>query len=285
MRHRFILAIGVMLCAVDAVQAQDPPLDVLLDRLGAYLQDYEAKAFELVADEQYEQWIRRRKGYSGGTVQRRKLKSNYFLIRLPDGRAWYGFREVTSVDGDVIPAAKRSMADVLSERTPDAVEEALAMTRANAQYNIGGVYRTINVPVQALEMFVPQFHPRFEFQHAGRDKVRGQQAVVVGFKERSMPTLISDGFGGDVISSGRLWLEPGTGAVFRTELHFSGPAASYLKENSLRVDYEFDARVQILVPREMEETYGLDVEVLHGRASYRNYRRFETGGRLVTQPQ
>jgi hypothetical protein len=282
MRHRFILVIGVMLCAVDAVQAQDPPLDVLLDRLGAYLQDYEAKAFELLADEQYEQWIRRRQGYSGGTVQRRKLKSNYFLIRLPDGRAWYGFREVTSVDGDVIQAAKRSMADVLSERTPDAVEEALAMTRANAKYNIGGVYRTINVPVQALEMFVPQFHQRFEFQHAGREKVRGQQAVVVGFKERSMPTLISDGFGGDVISSGRLWLEPSTGAVFRTELHFSGPATSYLKENQLRVDYEFDARVQILVPREMEETYGLDVEVLHGRARYRNYRRFETGGRLVT---
>jgi hypothetical protein len=32
----------------------------------------------------------------------------------------------------------------------------------------------------------------------------------------------------------------------------------------------------------MEERYGLDVEVVHGRATYRNYRRFETAGRLVT---
>jgi hypothetical protein len=281
MRSRWVLIIGALLCIVDPAHAQDPPLDVLLDRLGAYLQEYEAKAFELVADEQYEQWIRRRKGYSGGTVQRRKLKSTYFLIRLPDGRAWYGFREVTSVDGDVIPAPKRSMADLLTERTTDAVTEAVAMTRASAKYNIGGVYRTINVPVQALELFAPQFHRRFEFLLAGRQTVRGQQAVVVEFAERSFPTLISDGFDGDIVSSGRLWLEPGTGAVLRTELHFSGPTASYLKENFVRVDYEQDARVQILVPREMEETYGLDVEVVHGRATYRNYRRFETSGRLV----
>ena len=45
---------------------------------------------------------------------------------------------------------------------------------------------------------------------------------------------------------------------------------------------ERDSRLQLLLPREMEETYGLDVEVVHGRATYRNYRRFETGGRLVT---
>jgi hypothetical protein len=114
--------------------------------------------------------------------------------------------------------------------------------------------------------------------------VKGQPAAVVAFQERSLPTLVSDGFGGDVLSHGRIWLDPETGAVLRTELGFGGPAIWYMKENLIRVDYERDSRVQILVPREMEETYGLDVEVLHGRASYRNYRRFETGGRLVTQP-
>jgi len=51
------------------------------------------------------------------------------------------------------------------------------------------------------------------------------------------------------------------------------------------VDYQRDQRLQVLLPSEMEETYGLDIEVLHGVATYRNYRRFETGARMVTQPR
>jgi hypothetical protein len=274
------LAVALMVAA-NTAEAQSTALDVLLDRMGAYLQDYETRAFELVADEQYEQWVRRRPGYSGGTIERRKLKSTYFLIRLPDGQAWYGFRDVTSVDGRVVPATRRSMADLLSERTVDAVEEALAITRANARYNIGDVIRTINVPLQALALLVPEHQKRFEFREAGREKVKGQEAAVVAFQERSSPTLISDGFGGDVFSRGRIWVDPTTGTALRTELSFGGPATAYLKENLIRVDFERDSRLQLLVPREMEEIYGLDVEVVHGRASYRNYRRFETGGRLV----
>jgi hypothetical protein len=285
MGYRPLCIIAAMLVAAHVGHAQSSSLEALLERLGAYLQEYESKAFELVAEERYEQWIKRRSGYGGATVQRRKLDSTYFLVHLPDGQAWYGFRDVTSVDGRAVSVAGRSMAELLSERTIDAVEEALAMTRANARYNIGGVYRTLNVPLQTLELFVPKHHTRFAFHEAGREKVKGQQTAVVAFQERSAPTLISDGFGGDVFSSGRIWIDPAAGAVLRTELSFAGPAAAYLKENVIRVDYERDSRVQLLVPREMEETYGLDVEVVHGRASYRNYRKFETTGRMVTQPE
>ncbi len=100
-----------------------------------------------------------------------------------------------------------------------------------------------------------------------------------------MPGLVSDGFGGELLSYGRVWIEPTTGAVLRTELRFNGQAARYLKESSIRVDYQRDQRLQVLLPSEMEETYGLDIEVLHGVATYRNYRRFETGARMVTQPR
>ena len=278
------LAMSVVVVA-RAGEAQAPSLEVLVERMSAYLLDYESKAFELVADEQYDQWIRRRPGYSGGTVQRRKLNSMYFLVRLPGGLAWYGFRDVTTVDGKVVPRAQRSMSDLLSERTVDAYEEALAIMRDSAKYNIGGVYRTLNVPLQTLELFSPRYRDRFDVHEAGREKVKRQEAVVLRFREKSTPSVISDGFGGDVLSQGRIWVDPATGAVLRTELGFYGTAAAYLKENVIRVEYERDPRLQLLVPREMEEKYGLDVEVVHGRATYRNFRRFETGGRLVTQPE
>ncbi|HEU4692556.1 MAG TPA: hypothetical protein VFS23_29545 [Vicinamibacterales bacterium] len=279
-------ALVVMLVAAGVSEAQSvPSVDAIVDRLGAYLLDYEKKVFELAADEEYDQWIKRRSGYGGATVQKRKLRSTYFLVRLPDGQAWYGFRDVASVDGRAVAAAGRQMEQLLGERTLTAYEEALALTRASAKYNIGDVYRTINIPLQTLELLHPQYRKRFDFSVAGRERVRGQDTAVVRFNERAAPSLINDGFGGNLLASGRIWVEPGSGAVLRTELGFSGFSAPYLKDAQIRVEYQRDPRLQFLVPIELEETYGLDIEVVHGRASYRNYRRFETAGRLVVSPQ
>jgi hypothetical protein len=266
-------------------EAQSLLPDSVVDRLGAYLQDYETKVTELAAEEEYDQWIKRRSGYGGATVQKRKLRSTYFLVRLPDGQAWYGFREVASVDGRAVSPPTRAMAELLGERTASAYEEALALTRANAKYNIGDIYRTINIPLQTLELLHPQHRNRFDFGVARRERVRGQDAAVVTFKERAAPTLISDGFGGELLASGRVWVEPVTGAVLRTELGFTGFSAHSLRDVLIRVEYQRDGRLQMLVPIEMEETYGLDIEVVHGRASYRNFRRFQTSGRIILSPQ
>jgi hypothetical protein len=112
--------------------------------------------------------------------------------------------------------------------------------------------------------------------------VRGQDTAIVAFAEHGRPTLITDGFDGDRPSHGRVWVEPVTGAVLRTELGVTGFDARSLKDVLIRVEYERDGRLQVLVPTEMEESYGLQIEVVHGRATYRNYRRFETSGRIVT---
>ena len=207
-------------------------------------------------------------------------------MRLPDGQAWFGFRDVTRVDGRDVSSQGRPMAQLLSERTASAYEEALAIMRENAKYNIGDVYRTINLPLQALDLLHPQYRTRFDFKAAGRERVGGQEAAIVAFQERSTPTtLVSDGFGGELLARGRVWIEPTSGAVLRTELSFNGSAARYLKESAIRVDYQRDPKLQVLLPSEMEETYGLEIEVLHGVATYRNYRRFETAARMITPPK
>jgi hypothetical protein len=265
-------------------EAQNPPLNVVLDRLSAYLLQYETKVVELAADERYKQWIKRRSGYGGDTVARRDLRSTYFLIRLPDGRAWFGFRDVTRVDKRDVSRPGRPMEQILGERTASAYEEALTVMRENAKYNIGDVYRTINLPLQALDLLHPEYRDRFEFRAIGRGSAAGQEAFIIQFQERPGfgPTLVTDGFGGEVLSYGRVWVEPASGAVLRTELSFKGSATRYLRESSVRVEYQRDRRLQVLLPSEMEERYGLEIEVLHGVATYRNYRRFETGARMVT---
>lgn len=286
--HAALTALIITVGLVRICAAQPPTLDVVLDRLGAYLLDYETKVFELVAEERYKQWIKRRSGYGGDTILRRNLRSTYFLVRLPDGQAWFGFRDVVHVDGRDVPREGRPMAQLLSERTTSAYDEAMAIMRGNAKYNIGDIYRTINVPLQALDLLHPQNRTRLDFHADGRGRIGGQETAIVGFQERSvptLPTLVSDGFGGELLARGRVWIEPGTGAVLRTELGFNGRAARFLKDSSIRVDYRRDSKLQVLLPTEMEETYGLEIEVLHGVATYRNYRRFETGARMVTSPK
>jgi hypothetical protein len=283
--HAALTALIICTGITRICEAQAPALDVVLERLSAYLLDYETKVFELAAEEQYKQWVKRRSGWGGDTVARRNLKSTYFLVRLPNGQAWYGFRDVTRVDGRDAPRQGRPMEQLLSTRTVDAYDEALAIMRENAKYNIGGVYRTINVPLQALELLHPEHRKRFDFSAAGRERVSGRETAVIAFQERSAPTLVSDGFGGELLAHGRAWIEPATGAVLRTELGFNGYAALYLKESKIRVDYRRDPKLQVLVPSEMEETYGFEIEVLHGEATYRNYRKFETGARMVTSPE
>jgi hypothetical protein len=283
-RVRVLVTLMAAALAMCELQAQSPSLDVVLERLGAYLREYEANAMQLAADEQYEQWIKRRPGYGGDVVAKRQLKATFFLVRLPDGQAWVGLRDVISVNGRRVAAPERPIAQLLTEGTPDAIKEGMRISNDNAKYNIGSVFRTVNVPLQALGLLHPRNHSRFKFRLAGRDRLDGREAVIVRFDEFVIPSLVSDGFDGSVLSHGQAWIEASTGTVLRTELGFTGPALM-LERMLIRVEYRRDNRVQIFVPVELEETYVLDIEVLHARANYRNYRRFETGARLLTQPQ
>ena len=272
---RLTCAIAATVAAAGVCQAQEPTLDVVLERLGAYISGYETKVVELAAEEQYEQWIKRRTGYGGAVVARRKLTSMFLFARLPTGQAWFGLRDVSRVDGKAVSGRDRSVEQLLEEGTLDSIEEALRVIHGNAKYNIGSVYRTINLPLQALELLHAEHRRRFEFTSAGRTRIAGSRVWQIAYAERVRPSLINDGFGGDRMANGHVWVDPATGAVFRTEVLIG-------KENAIRVEYRRNDRFQMLLPSTMEETYGLEIEVVHGRASYSDYRRFQTSSRLIT---
>jgi hypothetical protein len=269
-------AVAAIIATVGVCHAQEPTLDVVLERLGAYIGGYETKVVELAAEEQYEQWIKRRTGYGGAVVARRKLTSMFLFARLSTGQAWYGLRDVFKVDDRAVTGRERSVEQLLAEGTPDAVKEAQRVVRDNAKYNIGGVYRTINLPLQALDLLRPEFRRRFGFASTGRTRIAGIRVWRIAFTERVRPSLINDGFGGDRLANGHVWVDPATGAVLRTEVLIGN-------ENAISVEYRRNDRFQMLLPSTMEETYGLEIEVVHGRASYSDYRRFQTSSRLITK--
>jgi hypothetical protein len=112
-------------------------------------------------------------------------------------------------------------------------------------------------------------------------RVSGERAMQIDFTELELPSIITDGFGGSLPSHGSVWVEPHTGTVLRTEVRLGGDKAPTLTETVITVEFRRDGRIQAFLPSEMRETYYLDIETLNGRASYRNYRRFQTNARLV----
>jgi hypothetical protein len=272
LRSSAVLAAAVM--AVVVCHAQEPTIDEVIDRLGRYISDYETKIVELAAEEEYEQWIKRRSGYGGEVVARRKLTSTFLFVRLQTGQAWFGQRDVTRVDGKAVSGRDRSLENLLGEGTLDAIKEAQRVIRENAKHNIGGVYRTINVPLQALEMLHPDHRGRFTFTPAGSARMGGARVWRVAFAEHKRPSLINDGFGGDRLANGHVWVDPANGAVHKTEVIID-------KVNVITVEYRRNDRFQMLLPSSMEEVYGLAIEVVNGHATYRDYRRWETSARVV----
>ena len=88
-------------------------------------------------------------------------------------------------------------------------------------------------------------------------------------------------------ASGTLIVEPATGRVLRTELTLLLDKSN--DKNSVRAEltvaYRPDARLGLLVPVEMHESYGFagagPDQRIECTATYADFRRFETSGRVI----
>jgi hypothetical protein len=148
-----------------------------------------------------------------------------------------------------------------------------------AKYNIGDVYRTINIPTLPLEFLLPDRQSRFRFKNAGPAALGGVTAIRVTFDEREHPTIIRSPNGQSAPSRGSFWLDPSTGAVLRSELRVSPPYGAAV-DAIIVVTYKHNERFDMLLPDDMDEIYFTHGSRIEGHATYTNYRRFETDVRI-----
>jgi len=270
-------ALGAMLvtCSVVAARAPQPKLDQVVDRLGTYLADYEHRFSLVVAEERYQQSVEVAKD---GSRQDRSLRSDYALTRASDKEAWVGYRDTFEVDGHPVrdrdDRLQRTLIDGIAARAVQIAEE-------SSRFNLGSALleRNINVPTLALEMLHPRNQSRVSFSKAGEERIAAALTWRVDFKERDRPTFIRNTSGRDRPSRGSIWLDPSTGEVWRTLLAWDGPPSGMI-----RVAYGYVPNIDVLVPLTMAERYRPGNATITGDAAYSNYRRFQTGARLVTHP-
>jgi hypothetical protein len=277
-------AIAVLVALTGAMaHAQQPTLDDVLDRLGVYLLDYEDDLSLVVAEEQYQQSIHGQTSASNPLRSRRFLVSDFAFARPADGMPWVGFRDTFLVDGRPVRDRDSRLERLLADGSRDSFARAARIVEENTRYNFASnlVQRTINSPTLTVDFLHPRYRGRFTYRRAGDARIDGRRVWKINFVEHGQPRVIQTPGGSEQITRGTAWVDPENGAVHRTFLQVI-PRPDGVGQARVTVDFRRDAKLDLLVPHEMRESYvvgrGNDID---GIATYSNFRRFETSGRII----
>jgi hypothetical protein len=254
--------------------------EALLHRAGTYVESFQRGFGSVVAEERYQQTLRRVPGSNTTSVQRggtgpveTVLVSDFLLVQVP-GEGWLPFRDVFERDGKQVRDRQERLAALfLKGSSRSAFDQARAIMSESARYNIGNVSRNINVPTLPLPFLLAQNRHRFSFKAGKRDESSNDPTVMIEFRETARPTFISTTNGHDLPVSGRFWVDERDGTVLRTELH----ALDTNVEAYITVTYEPDTSIGIRVPVRMEERIrrARDSMEIRGIATYSRFRRFQ----------
>ena len=256
--------------------------DPVLRRATAYVDRFERTFTSVTWHERYEQELRlpRRFGSSGASTTavsaRRLLESELFFAWLPADATWISVRDVVTVDGRPRPAEERRLPS-LATRPSVSLPELRDLARQNGRFNLGPIVRTFNEPTLALLFLDARHVGGVRFTRAGRQSEAGRTIITYQFEERGRPTLIRTG-ARDLPVRGTLGIDEATGAIWTSRIELSDAAADLT--GNMTVDYQPHVAFDVLVPREMRESYGSSTERIDAFAVYSDFRRFQTSGRL-----
>lgn len=261
-----------------------PVADAVLRRAAAYVAKFEQTLASVIWTERYEQEQRTRVrfGASGNRFSTltgtRTLQSELLLLWLPRETTWIAVRDVIAVDG--VPRAdgeRRARAALTGSSV--SVDQLRQLAEENGRFNIGQIVRTFNEPTLALVFLDEHYRHRFSFQRGKADRIDGRRLLSYGFAERTHPTIVQDR-GQDVPARGTVWIDEATGQIRQTVLELTDRTGGL--QGRMTVRYGADPKFDVLVPLEMQEAYtSASGEQITTRATYSDFRRFETTGRII----
>ena len=266
--------------------AEELSLKTVLGRAATYALEYHQRFKVLVAEEHYVQRMEPARPATPDNPsplpprQERQLKSDYILLNDFAGtNTWIGVREVLEVDGEPVTTDRDRLRAILDDTTQSLTSRVRALADQQAKYNLGDLYRTINIPTLPLEILLPDRQPRFRFNHRGVTAVGDRPVWIVSYDERDHPTIIRTPEGRDIESSGTFWIDPSNGAVLRSELR-TGQLPGRPLTTIILVSYTHNSRFDMLLPDDMNELYLTGHTRIEGHAMYSNYRRWEAEVRI-----
>jgi hypothetical protein len=249
--------------------------DDILRRVGSYVQQTETRLAVVIGDEQYQQDVWERKRH----IISRSIRSEVLFMSLAQENVWLSARNVLSVDGRLIPDSKGRLERILNAPGFDYVAQLRLLKAESARFDVGQLWRTTGSPTLVFRFFLPENQSRFTFGQPRFEQLDHTEVVKLTFDEHENPTAIEFN-GGNIASHGEVWVRPEDGAFVRTHLRLSTPT---LVDVSVTTKFQRDSRLDEWVPQRMVENYSDARDLTICVATYSNFRRFETSGRLITQ--
>lgn len=282
-RSAFLLPAACLALAGHTSQA--PSLEQVLKAGAAYIAEYE-KAFSAVVSE--ELYIQRLAGdIARSGREERILKSDLLLMQVRGG-GWVTFRDVFEVDGHKVRDRTDRLVSLILKPPADAFEQVRLIAEEGARFNLGPISRTLNTPALALMFLRGDRQDRSRFRLARMSRVDSQTVAELEFTETATPRMVRTV--DDAPASGRVWLEPESGRVVRTELTMISGGTRV----RLQVAYRLQERIGLMAPVTMEESYELggagamessrfvgNGNRIDGFASYSNFRSFNVDSSTI----
>ena len=239
----------------------------LVDRAAAFVDRFEREFAVVIADERYEQ--RLTEGRAGHPVETtRTLESEVMFVRIERDHTWLLVRRVKTIDSKPAPDQSAALDTLLADGVNGTLPRLRELADENARDNLGHIERNFNDPTWVLRVFDAGIRHRFRFEEKGPGTIE--------YRERETPTLIRGRGREPARSRGTVTLNA-AGAITETTLsvRFDGITAD------LTTRFGVDAHVGITVPLTMSERYTRRDETVTCTATYSNFRRFETSGRMI----
>lgn len=235
-------------------------------RVRAFAAQYQRDAPSLVAREDYVQDAT----FGSWTGRHQVLIAELVMVRLQEAAGWISFRDVLTVNNRRVSDREERLLKLLQSPAPNALAQARQIAQESARFNLGRIPRTVNVPDMALEYLQPKHAGRIALEAGRNETIDGRLVVVLAFSERTGPSIIRSMAGRDLLARGRVWAEPASGAIVRTELLVEDRSS----KGRITVDFGIDPRLGIRVPIKMTERYSTTGETIDAVATYSDFRRF-----------
>ena len=271
-----LLLIASMSGAGAPAAAQSAPDAIASVR--AFAQQYLREAPSLVAFEEYVQ----NATYGARTPEKQVTTAELVMVRLPSAANWIAFRDVLTVNKRPVHDREERLLKLLQSPEASAMAQARRIAQESARFNLGRITRTMNVPDMALEYLQPRHGARIRFETLRNETIDGRPVVVIRFTESAGPSLVRDLRGADLLARGRVWAEPDSGAIVRTELLLE----DRVSKGTCTVEFGIDPRLGIRVPIKMTERYSMPGEAIDAVARYSDFRKFtvSTDEKLTKPP-
>lgn len=263
-----VLLLALFLTAPIRAQAPAVPENedslLLIARAARYVRGFVDRLSNVVVEEHY---LQLRVPKSGVAV-RRELESDLLFVSPVDADMWVIFRDVQTMDGKKVTKKEGRLLDLLTSPEASIRKRGEKITQEGARYGFPE-WPTFNQPLVVIGFLQDIYRLRFRFTMDHEAAALTEESAglsVVRFEERTRPTILR-ATNGDLNTSGRIWIEPDTGRVVRTELSMNGV--------ELTTEFGRNERLHIDVPMEMSENYrGPGGSQLVGHATYSNVRTF-----------